>query len=629
MKLYLLCLLFLATQSLVAQDGTIDIMPIDSALVWLNDNYIDNPQDFHERALTILERAYQEDDDRLKGEAHLLLLRWHAYYVPFTMDSVYYHGEKAKVCFEHANDLSGLAAAMVLLGFEYVDQNDVDRAEELIFEAVDIYEALEDRQGILDCYIKLSKVFRDQKSPELAIRYALDALEIAQDLEDHYSMAMSYMRLIRAYHENGELEKGIEAADNCIETVNRFVPEERFLLARGYSFRGDIWSDLGDYQKSLEDNTKSYTIVVERMGGEKPATQTYRSGIGYAYFYQKEYMDAIPHLTAAIGGYKDLGQDRGPTMQKLHETLAGCYYHLGDYKKAYLNQELAHSVFDTLMQKRIVNMENEALFKYESGKKDLALAEQEIIIQQNARIQWMGAGLISLLLLFLGTLFYYFRRNKKTSDALFLKNQENELLLKEIHHRVKNNLQTISSLLSLQSESISDKSALDAVQESRNRVASMALIHQKLYQGENLAAIEMRDYFETIGRAIKESFGKKTENVTLKIDMSEVELDVDTAIPIGLITNELITNSLKHAFPENQKGEILISMKMEKDGLLRLLIADNGQSSPAGSDTPGEKGFGSMLTQLLTIQLGGSLEKSTESGTSTIIHFPLQKKSVA
>lgn len=629
MKSYLLGLLFLTPQMLGAQVNTFVKLPIDSALVWLNDNYIDNPQDFHERSLQTLKRAYQENDDQLKGEAHLLLMRWHAYYVPFTMDSVYYHGEKARVFFERANDLSGLAAAIVLLGFEYVDQNDVDRAEALIFEAVDIYEALEDRQGILDCYIKLSKVFRDQKSAELAIRYALDALEIAQDLEDHYSIAMSYMCLIRAYHDNGELEKGIEAGDNCIETVNKFVPEERFLLARGYGFRGRIWSDLGDYQKSLEDNMISYNIVVERMGAEKPATQTYRSGIGMAYYYQEKYLDAIPHLTAAIGGYVDLRQDRGPVMQKLHETLADCYYQLGDYQKAYINQELAHAVFDTLMQKRIVNMENEALFKYESGKKDQAIAEQEIIIRQNGRIQWMGAGLIVLLLLFLTTLFYYFRRNKKISDALLVKNQENELLLREIHHRVKNNLQTISSLLSLQSASISDQNALDAVQESRNRVASMALIHQKLYQGENLAAIEMRDYFETIGRAIKESFGKKTENVSLRIDMSEVELDVDTAIPIGLITNELITNSLKHAFPGNRKGEILISMKQEKDGLLKLLIADNGRGALSDSGGKNGKGFGSMLTQLLTVQLGGSLEKTTEAGTSTIIHFPLSKKSVA
>jgi two-component sensor histidine kinase len=218
---------------------------------------------------------------------------------------------------------------------------------------------------------------------------------------------------------------------------------------------------------------------------------------------------------------------------------------------------------------------------------------------------------------------------KKTSVALKIRNDENELLLKEIHHRVKNNLQTISSLLSLQSESISDKGAFDAVQESKNRVASMALIHQKLYQGDNLAAIEMRDYFETIGKAIIDSFGEKAEHISLNVEMKDVELDVDTAVPIGLITNELITNSIKHAFPNKQKGQIFISLSKEENGLLKLNITDNGQPASNESTVKKEKGFGTLLIQLLTTQLGGKLEKSTEAGTSTVIQFPLQEKSAA
>ena len=161
------------------------------------------------------------------------------------------------------------------------------------------------------------------------------------------------------------------------------------------------------------------------------------------------------------------------------------------------------------------------------------------------------------------------------------------------------------------------------------RSAAMALIHQKLYQGENLATIEMRDYFETIGKAIKDSFGEKAKNVSLEVDMSEIELDVDTAIPIGLITNELVTNSLKHAFPNKQNGHIFITLSQEKNGLLKLQIADNGQASGKESDSKKEKGFGTLLIQLLTAQLRGTLEKSTESGTSTVIQFPLQEKSAA
>lgn len=626
---YFTYLLLFITQLSFAQNEEFNNLPIDSALVWLNDNYVDNPDNFHTRALKTLDRAYQLDDDQLKGEAHLLLMRWHSYHVLFTMDSIYHHGEKAITLFKGTNDQANLAATSAELGYEYVEKNELDRAEQLIFDAITIYEGLGDKKGIGATYLKLASAFRSQKEPELSIKYGIKALEISEEIEDHYTIAMSWLRLIRAYQDNGELEKAIQAGDNCIATVNNYVPEEKFLLARGYAYRGEVWSDLGNYQKSLEDNRKSYAIVEAKIGAERPAAKTYREGIGHAYYLQGNYKDALPHLTASIDGYVDLGQDRHPAMQKLYGVVADCYYQLGDYQKAYLNQQLAHAVFDTLMQKRISNLESEALFKYESGKKDQALEEQATIIEQKDRIQWLGIGLIGLLLLFLSTLFYYFRRNKKIAAALLVKNKENELLLKEIHHRVKNNLQTISSLLNLQSGSISDQSAFDAVQESKNRVASMALIHQKLYQGENLAAIEMRDYFETIGKAIKRSFGKRAENISLVVDMSAIELDVDTAIPVGLITNELITNSLKHAFPNNQKGQISITLNQEKNGLLKLHIADNGQASANGSDVKKEMGFGSLLIQLLTTQLGGTLEKSNESGTLTMIQFPVQEKSVA
>jgi two-component sensor histidine kinase len=627
-RYFTLLLLFLAQISLAQHDEFNDL-PIDSALVWLNDYHVENPDNFHQRALKTLKRTYQLNDEQLKGEAHLLLMRWHSYHVLFTMDSIYQHGELALTLFERTNDQANLAATSAELGYEYVDNNDIDRAEKLIFDAIAIYENLGDKKGIGDSYLKLSNIFRNQKASELAIKYGLLGLKISEEIKDHYTIAMSWLRLIRAYQDHGEMKKAIEAGDSCIATLNKFVPEEKFMLARAYAYRGEVWSDLGNYQQSLEDNRNSYAIIEAKIGAQRPAAKTYREGIGQAYYLQGKYNDALPHLIASIDGYVDLGQDRHPAMQKLYEVTADCYYHLDDYKNAYLNYQLAHAVFDTLMQKRIANLESEALFKYESGKKDQAIAEQETIIQQNSRIQWLGAGFIGLLLLFLSTLYYYFNRNKKTSRALFAKNQENELLLKEIHHRVKNNLQTISSLLSLQSESISDKSAFDAVQESKNRVTSMALIHQKLYQGENLAAIEMRDYFETIGKAIKDSFGEKAKNVSLEVEMSKIELDVDTAIPIGLITNELITNSLKHAFQNKDDGKILITLSQEKNGLLKLHIADNGKTSDNESNIKKEKGFGSLLIQLLTTQLGGTLEKSNESGTSTMIQFPRQEKSAA
>jgi two-component sensor histidine kinase len=623
----ILLLLFIGQASLAQQDA-FNELPIDSALVWLNENHVDNPENFHQRALKTLGRTYQLNDNQRKGEAHHLLMRWHAFHVLFTIDSIFYHGEKAIDFYKLTNDQKNLAATYSELAFEYIEGNDLKRSEKLIFDAIAIYESLDDQKGLGIAYHRMASILLYQKKPDLAIKYGLQSVKTTEDAKDYENTALAWLVLVLAYEDAGELEKSIHAASKCIETIATHNIDDKFTLARAYGYRGDAWSALKNYQQALEDNLKSYEIIEAKIGAERPAAKTYRYGIGYNYYLQGKYKEALPHLEASITGYIELGQAGKPKMQDYYEQIADCYYQLGDYEKAYQSQQLAFSIFDTLMQNRVANLESEALIKYETGKKDQALAEQATTIQQKDRIQMLGMGFIGLLLLFLGTLFYYFRRNKKIAKALLAKNQENELLLKEIHHRVKNNLQTISSLLSLQSESITDKSALDAVQESKNRVASMALIHQKLYQGENLAAIEMRDYFETIGKAIKDSFGEKAENVSLEVNMPEIELDVDTAIPIGLITNELITNSLKHAFPDKQDGKISITLNQEKNGLFTLEIADNGHSEN-GSEIKKEKGFGTLLVQLLTAQLGGKLEKSNESGTATMIQFYRQEKSAA
>lgn len=612
-----------------AQQDAFTELPTDSTLAWLNAHYVENPENFHQRGLQFLDRTYQLQDDQLMAETHLVLMRWHSFHVPFTIDSVFYHGEKALVLFSQLDDRANMAATSSELAIEYVDENNLKRSEKLIFEAIALYEELGDQKGLGRSYYRLSGIINSQKDHKSSIRYALEALEISEQAEDYETNALAWLSLILSYNDIGELDKAIDAGNQCIKILTTYVQDDVFSLARAYGYRGDVWAAKQDYQKSLEDNIKSYAIVEDEIGAERPAAKTYRYGIGLAYYMQGNYQEALPHLEATIDGYSSMGQGFKPRTQALYEQTANAYFQLGDYKKAYQNQQLAHQVSDTLMLAKVANLESEALIKYETGKKDQAITEQATIIQQNTRIQWLGGAFIVALIFFSGMLFFYFRRNKKIASALYSKNQENELLLKEIHHRVKNNLQTVSSLLSLQSESIQDKGAYDAVQESKNRVASMALIHQKLYQGESLAAIEMRDYFETIGKAIVESFGEKADNVSLKVDMNEVELDVDTAVPIGLITNELVTNAVKHAFPDNRQGQIMITLSREENGLLKLNIADNGDATTKGVSAEKGNGFGTLLIQLLTTQLGGKLEKSTQAGTSTTIYFTLQQKSAA
>lgn len=208
---------------------------------------------------------------------------------------------------------------------------------------------------------------------------------------------------------------------------------------------------------------------------------------------------------------------------------------------------------------------------------------------------------------------------EKTQGFLTKKNAENELLLKEVHHRVKNNLEVVSSLLELQSEKTKDPEIQNAMRASQNRVLSMGILHQKLYQSEHLAFIEMKNYFIHLTENILDSYSA-VDRVEVEFDMKNIELDIDTAVPIGLIVNELITNALKYAFPGGQMGKIRLSLKDLGEKMLQLTIADNGIGKSSASNSMGT-GFGTQLVHLLTKQLEGTLTQEINKGTVISIQF--------
>lgn len=200
--------------------------------------------------------------------------------------------------------------------------------------------------------------------------------------------------------------------------------------------------------------------------------------------------------------------------------------------------------------------------------------------------------------------------------------KEKDILLREIHHRVKNNLQTISSLLDLQTDSLKDDVAKEAFRSSQSRIRSMALIHERLYKSDNLSRIKAQEYIKNLIEYLEATYDSKAENVNLKINIQNILLNLDTAIPCGLIINELVSNSMKYAFPNNRAGTIEVSFLVSSPDTISLTVLDDGIGIPADITIENSPSLGLQLVHLLAKQIYGNIKTISENGTKIEITFP-------
>ena len=199
--------------------------------------------------------------------------------------------------------------------------------------------------------------------------------------------------------------------------------------------------------------------------------------------------------------------------------------------------------------------------------------------------------------------------------------EEKEVLLREIHHRVKNNMQIVSSLLGLQAHNIEDKKYKDIFIQSQTRIDSMALIHEKLYQSESIAQINFKEYIDDIVSNIFESYCTKS-NIKIDIDVESIPLKIDYAVPCGLIINELVTNCLKYAFPDGRPGIIKISVESKDNNMIKISISDNGIGIPKDLDIRNTESLGlRLVSSLAESQLHGQIIINRDSGTEFQINF--------
>lgn len=505
---------------------------------------------------------------------------------------------------------------------------------------------------------QMGYVYERQGNLSKAADYAMQSLELGKELNDLHAQALAYSDLSNLYWKQGKYERGVEQGlrslslfeqvgmnnldyDFTLYVVgNNYVALEQYEEAKEYYNHAMAIGERYGFYNNLSDIYISLVDLNGRLNQFKEAKFAAFQAIKYSELLHNNFM--LMRSWLSLGKLQNLEGKYLSAVESLQKSisiasedfgdsyyLSGAYENLGrayagshNYKDAYL----AFEVYDRLKQKVFTAEAAQKMSllqtEYEVAQKENTIQLQGTKIKRQRTTQTLILIVSILLLLYLILLFKSLVNNRKKNRLLEQKNEEKEFLLKEIHHRVKNNLEIVSSLLSLQSEQIKDPVVKNTMLSSQQRVQSMSMIHEKLYQGSNMSQIEMKEYFENLGDYIIQTYGKE-DQITLVSDMTPIEVDIDYAIPIGLIVNELISNSLKYAFPNQEKGEISISLQ-QTGSVLHLEVSDNGVGKNLDADAIGT-GFGSQLIRLLTEQLEGEMTLLIEGGTAVSFNFQLPK----
>lgn len=532
------------------------------------------------------------------------------------------------------NKFIELAGVYFSLASSYSRDNKFNSAIKNFMTAITIYDANNDPIGIRNCYFEICDIYT---------------------LTGDYNSALLYSNkifdLTKKYKLNSKRDKTLDLAKagEIQLKLGNFKKAEALLLE---SFK--LCNEIGDefnrsyivtniIQNTLELKKYEKVITLCEQELKRSNLNTEFSIIFYNYL-------AIAHLKS---NHLKLAKK---TIEKalliieikhgenisVYDNASNIYYQLKDYQKAYffLNKynKLYEKINSEYNAQKVETIQAEfKLIDKELEIKNLKLAEQakDIKLAKQLKNIYLIVSLMFIFVVITVLIFIVYRNSVKNNKALKNKNiiieeknqllqkviTEKDLLIKEIHHRVKNNLQLVMSILNIQASDKENSSIEGFIEKGQSRIASMVLIHENLYQKEDIGNIDFETYTKSLVNNIRTTFGEISERIVVHINMKDVFFDVQFSIPLGLIINELVTNSFKHGFPNEKTGQITISIELLSDSNYKLSIKDSGIGFP--KHKVDKKSIGMELVSLLVLQLKGILTIESKNGTAFEIIFAI------
>lgn len=547
------------------------------------------------------------------------------------LNSIGYYKQSLEIE-KRQNRTEAIAQSLINIGIAYKDLGAFDFALEHLLEAARYLEKKTVSIELASCYNTIGLLLMDLGKTDQALYYHYMALEIRLKLDYKRGIAGSLTNIGEAYKQKGQYSLSLDFLNRSVEIKQKL--NDKALLASSLDLLGEVYYLTGNFEKS----ENLYQQALSSETGDLKHQATTLNKLGTLYTAWKKYDLAIQQLhkgreIADAAGTKKLLLDN-------YEITIKAFREKKDFENALLFSD-KYIALESEMEEQKNKALTEFQVQSETAKKEQEInlmrekgrAQAAVVSQKNTLIYSLYAGTALLIIIVLVSLKAYrtgLKANKQNKVIIAQKQmliEQKQNVMKELHHRVKNNLQVLSSLLSLQQQRLEDPSTKEAIKAVNGRLNAMLLIHQDLYGDEVDSEVDLHDYIRKLADNLLFSFGYSKENLRLNLSANDLKLDADKALNIGFVCNEMISNACKHAFSKTEHPELNIIFKKEENNI-HFIFGDNGSGIPDKNSLEKTSSFGFRLIQMFIKDLKGTLSISSgEKGSSFEFIIPLNTKS--
>lgn len=536
------------------------------------------------------------------------------------------YANKAKIIFASLNDPIRLGQSLQNIANIKLLNGELEQAITPYLEAMELFKKKNNLKGMATCTMSLGMIMKKLKNFPKSEEYYTNALKLYEADKDKDGVARCYQNMGNLKNEYFALDSNVIHLNNMMtyykkaENVYQELGDKKQIAA--------IKSNIGVTYRELKNYPKAITELNEAMALKKELGikdhDTY-TALGKCYIGLHDYKKAIEYLEKSVQIAKE--NNNISNLEDVLKSLAKAYEMSGEYNIANKKLHEASIIADTLLTKTNHKFVEELETKYQTAEKEKKIAESDKqIAEQNLQIltqkttvqnQWYGIAFSGLIAALLGFGFYYNQKRRKDeqyhNQLLRQKNEEIETLNTEITHRVGNNLQLMAGLMELQGRRMTSEEGKKALKENENRIQAMAILHNRLKAQNGISKIDMKEYLKELSEGLRVAHSHVTKEIDIHLDTDNVVTNADFAMRLGLIINELVTNSIKHGFANQDNPRIDIQLR-EDDKQIYMVYRDNGKGISEPKDMSRTQSLGVKLIYSITKQLFGNVKTENQNG---------------